>query len=122
MAVTPKALLDAAAAIGDGNREVDWRNATSRAYYAAYHACTSVARDARLIEAETGNVHAALIGALTDGLSPPRLKSLGIMLEQCRRRRTHADYRIQERFPRQIADTVVSDCRRILDKANAILR
>lgn len=44
------------------------------------------------------------------------------MLEQCRQRRTRADYRIQEEFPRQVADTVVSDCRRILDKANAILR
>ena len=35
MAVTPEVLLQAAAALGDGNQEVDWRNAASRGYYAA---------------------------------------------------------------------------------------
>ena len=121
MAVSPEVLLDAAAAIVSGNSEVDWRNATSRAYYAAYHSCVAVARDARLSVAETGSVHAALIGALTDGLSPPKMKGLGYMLEQCRQRRTDADYRIHEDFPRQIADTVVSDCRKFLDRASAML-
>ena len=63
MAVSPEVLLDAAAALGSGNSEVDWRNATSRAYYAAYHSCASVARAARLNVAETGSVHATLIAA-----------------------------------------------------------
>ena len=121
MAVSPEVLLDAAAALGSGNSEADWRNATSRAYYAAYHSCVSVAVDARLSIAETGSVHAALIGALTDRLTPTRLKGLGYMLEQCRQRRTDADYGIQEEFPRQIADTVVSDYRRILERARSIL-
>ena len=121
MAVSPEVLLDAAATLGNGNNEADWRNATSRAYYAAYHSCVSVAQAARLGVAETGSVHAALIGALTDGLSPPQLKSLGYMLEQCRKRRTDADYRIQQDFPRQIADTAVSDCRKILERAAAII-
>ena len=105
MAVSPEVLLDAAAALGSGNSEVDWRNATSRAYYAAYHSCASVARAARPGVAETGSVHATLIAALTDALSPAHLKGLGYMLEQSRKRRTDADYRIQEDFPRQIADT-----------------
>ena len=100
---------------------MDWRNATSRANYAAYHSCISVARDARLNVADRGGVHAALIGALTDGLSSPQLRGLGYMLEQCRRRRTDADYQIHDEFPRQIADTAVSDCREILSRAKAIL-
>lgn len=33
MAVSPDALLTAAEAMGLGSDEVDWRNATSRAYY-----------------------------------------------------------------------------------------
>ena len=37
MAVTPKSLLEAAAEISVGGREVDWRNSASRGYYAAYH-------------------------------------------------------------------------------------
>ncbi len=35
MAVSPEVLLEAAAALGNGHGEADWRNATSRAYYAA---------------------------------------------------------------------------------------
>lgn len=122
MAVSPEVLLEAAAVLGLGNSEADWRNAASRAYYAAFHSCVSVARHARLNFADTGSVHAALIGALTDGLSPTPLKGLGYMLEQCRRRRTDADYRIEQEFPRQIADTIVADCRKILEKADSIRR
>ena len=43
MAVTPEVLLQAAAALGDGNQEVDWRNAASRGYYAAFHRCILMA-------------------------------------------------------------------------------
>ena len=120
MSVSPEVLLQAAATLGLGNTEADWRNAASRAYYAAYHSCVSVARDARLPLAETGSVHGTLINALTDRLSPTPLKGLGYMPEQCRQRRTAADYRIHEDFPRRTADTVVADCRRILGKANSI--
>ena len=121
MAVSPEALLDAAEALGNGDREVDWRNATSRGYYAAYHASVPVAFDAGLRVGDTGSVHAALVGVLTEPLRPSRLKSFGYMLEQCRKRRTQADYRIQEQFERQIADTAISDCRRILAHAKAIV-
>ena len=36
MAVTPESILESAAAMSQGGAEVDWRNATSRACYAAY--------------------------------------------------------------------------------------
>ena len=39
MATTPEALLGAADVLSNGQGEVDWRNAASRAYYAAYHRC-----------------------------------------------------------------------------------
>lgn len=120
MAVTPKILLDAAHAIGKGTGEADSRNAVSRAYYAAYHRCLAVAQDARLAIAEIGGVHVALIQALIDPLAPTRFKSLGYMLEQCRLRRVDADYRINQDFPRSLADTVLADCARILQKTDAI--
>ncbi len=120
MAVTPESLLDAARSIGKGTGEVDSRNAVSRAYYAAYHRCLAVAQDARRPIAESGGVHVALIQALTDPLAPTRFKSLGYMLEQCRLRRVDADYRINQDFPRDIADTVLANCARILRKADDI--
>ena len=120
MSVTPEVLLHAADALGRGNSEADWRNAASRAYYAAYHRCRSVAQDARLSVPETGSVHFGLIEALTHNLNPSSLKGLGYMLEQCRLRRTEADYRIDQDFPRNLAETVLADCKRILNKAEAL--
>lgn len=120
MAVTPEILLDAAVAIGKGNEEVDWRNAVSRAYYAAFHRCVSVAHDARLSIPNTSSVHATLIEAFVDPLSPTALRSLGYMLEQCRKRRADADYRIDQDFPQNLAETVLADCRRILQKADDV--
>ena len=43
MPVTPDSILESAAAMSEGDAEVDWRNATSRAYYAAYHRCRPLA-------------------------------------------------------------------------------
>lgn len=79
MAVTPQQMLDAAATLMErGDGEADWRNAASQAYYGAFHQCSAVAEEARLQVAERGGVHAALIDALTRGLTPTRFKSLGI--------------------------------------------
>ena len=43
MAVTPESILESAAAMSQGGAEVDWRNANSRARYAAYHRCRALA-------------------------------------------------------------------------------
>ncbi len=67
MAVTPRELLDAAAALGRRGSEVDLRNAASRAYYAAYHQCRRLAQDLRLRPAPgAGSVHRRVIDTLTD--------------------------------------------------------
>lgn len=59
MAVTPEGLLSAAKAMSAGEEEVDWRNATSRAYYAAYHPVgrsrRTLGRTAARAAASTGN-------------------------------------------------------------------
>ena len=120
MAVTPEILLDAAIAIGKGTAEVDRRNAVSRAYYAAFHRCRSVAQDARLSVAETGSVHVALIDALVAPLTPTPLKSIGYMLDQCRRMRADADYGIDQDFPEYLAKNVLRNCRKILQKADLV--
>ena len=118
MSVTPELLLDAATAIAKGSSEVDWRNAASRAYYAAYHRCRTVALEAKVEITETGGVHNALVNALTAPLTSRPLKSLGYMLEQCRHWRTAADYRIDQDFSRDLADSVLASCRSILKKAD----
>ena len=120
MAVTPELLLDAARAIGKGAGEVDSRNAVSRAYYAAYHRCLAVAKDAHLPIAKSASGHVAIIEALTDRSAPTRFKSLGYRLNQCRQRHVVADYRINQDFSRDLAATVLADCAGILQTANTI--
>lgn len=100
MSVTPSELLEAAKILGRGGAEVDRRNAASRAYYAARHRCLPIGRNIGL--AAKGVVHQQLIHTLTG--NPNRtLKSLGYMLEQCRRLRVKADYEIEADFPRGVS-------------------
>ena len=119
MAVTPEVLLAAADAIGRGNSEVAWRNAASRAYYAAFHRCRSVAKDARLSFPETGSVHAGLIDVLTHPLNPSRIRSLGYLLDLCRAHRVDADYQIDEKFHGTNVSGSASDRVRLLHDRRA---
>ena len=121
MSVTPRELLEAAGALGQRGSEVDLRNAASRAYYAAYHQCRRLAQDLRLRPAPgSGGVHRRVIDALT-GSRDRKLKSLGYMLEQCRKLRVSADYNIDEEFPPGHARTALMQCRKILNRAEAAL-
>ena len=43
MPVTPHDIHGSAVALGEGDHEVDWRNAGSRAYFAAFHRCRRLA-------------------------------------------------------------------------------
>lgn len=117
MAVTPRELLEAAVALGQRESEVDLHNAASRAYYAAYRQCRRLARDLSLLPAPgSGGAHRRVIDTLTAS-QDRNLKSLGYMLEQCRKLRVTADYDIEAEFPPDHARTALAQCRRILNGA-----
>ena len=118
MPVTPKLLLEAAKALGQGKSEVDQRNAASRAYYAAYHRCLPIAESIGL-PAETKGVHRDLIGTLTK-TRDMQVKSMGYMLDQCRGLRVKADYEIQIEFSAENARLVMDQCERILSRADVL--
>ena len=65
-----------------------------------------------------GGVHRWVIDTLT-GSRDRKLKSLGYMLEQCRKLRVAADYDIDEVFPPGRADIALAQCRKILNRAEA---
>lgn len=119
MAVTPNALFEAARVIGHGKSEVDLRNATSRAYYAAYHRCRLLAENLPAPAAHQGGVHRIVIDTLTENKSW-KLKSLGYMLDQCRKLRVEADYDINSEFRHQDAHNVLAVGEKILKKADSI--
>jgi uncharacterized protein (UPF0332 family) len=94
--VDAKEFLDSAYQILQGAKgEVDYRNAASRAYYAAYHLA-----EKRVGESATmGASHERIITALK-GSPHQQERSLGNQLQQIKRSRVWADYRLDEDFPR----------------------
>lgn len=120
MPVAPEEILEAAAELAHEEREVDWRNAASRAYYAAYHRCRRLAQAEGLRIPETDSVHMALVDAFLENLNPRVLRQLGFMLRDCRRRRAEADYEIEASFSKALASIVVRDCERILHAADSM--
>ena len=119
MPVTPDALFEAARAIGQGESEVDLRNATSRVYYAAFHRCRLLAENLPGPGAQYGGVHRRVIDTLTENKSR-KLKSLGYMLDQCRKLRVEADYDIESVFRDQDAHNALAVGEKILKKADSI--
>ena len=115
MAITPDELLQTANELGQGARESDWRNATSRAYYAAYHACIPFAYGSK--SAEPG--HREIARRLTDQTATMKWRSAGYLLDQCRRLRERADYRISADFPRGDVNTALRASHRIFDIVRA---
>lgn len=116
MAVSPKQLLEAAQELAAGNREVDFRNAASRAYYAAYHRCRPIAQRNGLRTSNRG-VHSDVIDALRTS-TKPALKQLTQMLARCRTLRAKADYSIGEGFRRSEARTSTQQAQKILSIAD----
>ena len=126
MSVTPAQILEAARALAHGEAEVDQRNAASRAYYAAYHRCLPIARGMGLAARPEHGAHRNLIDTLTNpnarGVSENnKLKSLGYMLDQCRRLRVQADYEIGKNFKKDDTKTALAQCTRILADADGAL-
>ena len=117
MSVDPHTLLDAAKRLAEGEREVDQRNATSRAYYAAYHLCVAIAEELPP-PARTSGVHRTLIDQLTAGNN--RLKSIGYMLEDCFRARILADYDIKTSFMPKSTKTTLEHCAKIFEMASGL--
>ena len=118
MSVTPTEILEAAKGFAKGNSEVDWRNAVSRAYYAAYHRSMLIVEGLG-VAIEGGGVHRMLVDTLTENRNS-NIKAVGYMLEECRRYRVRADYRIGEEFPFSVCQTVLEQAGRILARADKI--
>lgn len=116
MAVSPKQLLDAAQELAEGSREVDFRNAASRAYYAAYHRCRPIAKRNGLRSSGRG-VHSDVIDALRTA-TKPQLKQLAQLLTRCRGLRAKADYNIDEDFRRSEAQTGTRQAQRVFTVAD----
>ena len=117
MPVSPDQLFDLAESLEHEDSEVQLRNSSGRAYYAACHRCLSIGKQLGLQFEESG-VHRNLIDTLTMN-SNMKLKSIGYLLDQCRRLRVKADYDIELEYGKKEAQSAIEFFRKILDRANA---
>lgn len=121
MAVTPEAIPASATAMSQGGAELDWRNATSRAYYAAYHRCRTLATSIDLhTDLSTAESHRYVTDILQQRSSPSVARGLAYQLAALRKVRNLADYEIDEEFDQDSGRNSVEECRQIIERANAI--
>ncbi len=121
MAVTPESMLASAAAMSLGGAEVDWRNASSRAYYAAYHRCRALATSIDPhTDLSTAESHRHVTDILQQRGSPNAARGLAHQLAALRKVRNLADYEIDDEFDQDSGRSSVEACRKILERANAI--
>lgn len=98
--------------------EIGCRNAASRAYYAAYHACSIFAHQHLAVPADAPGVHVQVIEAFV-GSRQQEHRAIGYMLKQCRDLRAAADYDLNLCFESREAHQALSQARKVLDKLRA---
>ena len=116
MSTSANDLMQLAALLEDGDSEVSWRGAVSRAYYASYHGCHAwhVAQGAPgSASGHPGGVHQKLFNQLKNGAPewPEQQRALGRILSYklaaLHIRRVVADYDTGCEFTQAVART---DC------------
>ena len=112
MSVEPEEFSRSAAAIIAGEcREIDFRNAASRAYYAAYHHALSLAIDLEAKATINGGYHELVIKTLTTAGNNPiglKCRRVGILLSTMRQVRQRADYQLDLDFKRSDTESVIT--------------
>lgn len=100
--IDPRDLLEEARELAKTarSREVRRRSAISRAYYAAYHRASEVARQAgyRFVKSEGVGSHAHLFKFL-ESLPDPNARAAVKLLDLLKKRRVAADYRLDRSIP-----------------------
>ena len=111
MSVEPSDFLDASKRIIENNIEICFRNAASRAYYAAFHSCKTIAPETPY----GGATHQKVIDDL---IEDPAFRALGYMLKQCKAIRTRADYKLDDDFLKRDADLCISQSEKIMSRCS----
>jgi len=83
--------LDVADELSTGSREADWRSATSRAYYAAFHKARRLFLRNGFVVPRGEQAHAYLWLRLSNSQHPD-VDNVGVLLSQLKTSRNRADY------------------------------
>ena len=114
--------LDVANELVAGMDEGHWRSGVSRAYYAAFHVARKLMEKAGFAVPQNEGAHAYL-GMRLSNAKHPEVEEAGRGLEDSRRARNRADYRIDHHFEETQANSDVmraNDVLRLLEEATAL--
>lgn len=98
-------------------KEIDYRNAASRAYYCAFHACKKLLEDYPASQRQIGTEHDKTIRELLNHQNK-QFKILGNMLQKSKDQRHRADYKLIEKFSIQDGKFVITQVNKILMEIN----
>ncbi|MDO9104060.1 MAG: hypothetical protein Q7U57_03775 [Methylovulum sp.] len=110
MPVDKQEFLQFAKSLPEGT-EIQIRNAVSRAYYAAYHACLEVYSIDNSVE---GGVHSKLISSLIKSTDVNDRK-IGFILQQLKGLRTVADYYLSETVSAHDKETSIKQTEKLIE-------
>jgi uncharacterized protein (UPF0332 family) len=91
--------------------EIQIRNAISRAYYTAYHACSEIYK---MDGSGEGGFHTKLISGLTKSTDINDRK-IGFILQQLKGLRTVADYHLSETVSVQDKETSIKQTEKLIE-------
>jgi uncharacterized protein (UPF0332 family) len=100
--MNPHDMLELADELCSGSREVDWRTAANRAYYAAFHVARRLLRQLGFDVPRGDQAHGFLWLRLSN-CGQPDLNAAGTDLNELRKRRNRADYDLDRPFTHLMA-------------------
>ena len=126
MSITAADFLKLAKDLLARSDEVAVRAAASRAYYAAYHACSAVRTKFPYAAGGRRGTHEALIEDLRGFLGDPadlqwKVRAIGAMLQNTKDSRVTADYHIDQEFPKKAAQDAFDMCEKIVRESTLAL-
>lgn len=119
MAVNHQHFLESARVLLSGLSEMDYRNAASRSYYAAYHLCLNLGRRFPDYLDEKSGVHERLILKL-ENARDKKIKAVGYILRGCKGSRSKADYFLEDKFSKQEAELAIKQVEKLIQKYSEI--
>ncbi len=111
--------LDVAEELATGMHESHWRTSVSRAYYAAFHVASTLLEGCWFIVPDMERAHAYLRLRLMNA-GHPDVVGAGAGLDELRKVRNRADYKIKVAFRQEIAierAQLAADVIRLLEEA-----
>jgi uncharacterized protein (UPF0332 family) len=108
------------------NKEIDYRNIASRAYYFAFHCCLEFRSHTGKSDAQLKGSHDILYSSVmalpTTDEFHKLLKSMAYMAKMMKQVRTDADYHLSTNFELIESKQQLADAKKVLEKYNQIKR